>query len=83
MLLGCSAKELRRHLESQFKPWMNWGNYGRWHIDHIQPCASFDLTDPKQQEICFHYTNLQPLEAKKNIRKRAKITDPQISLRFV
>ena len=47
-------------------------NYGEWHVDHIKPCASFDLTDPKQQEICFHYTNLQPLWAIDNIKKGSK-----------
>lgn len=31
------------------------------HIDHIRPCASFDLGDAEQQRICFHYTNLRPL----------------------
>jgi hypothetical protein len=40
---------------------MSFDNYGEWEIDHIRPCSSFDLSDPKQQEECFHYTNLQPL----------------------
>jgi hypothetical protein len=41
---------------------MNWDNHGIiWEIDHIKPCASFDLSDIEQQKQCFHYTNLQPL----------------------
>ena len=48
-------------------------NHGFWHIDHIIPCASFNLKDPKQQTKCFHYTNLQPLWAKENLSKGAKI----------
>lgn len=61
-LLGCSLQEFLKHLEGQFVEGMNWNNYGNlWHIDHILPCASFDLTDPEQQRKCFHYTNLQPL----------------------
>lgn len=73
-LVGCDLKSLRKHLESKFTPQMNWDNYGSyWHIDHIRPCASFDLTDPEQQRICFHWTNLQPLEAKENIRKGARL----------
>jgi len=72
-LLGCSATELWNHLEKQFKSKMTRKNYGKWHVDHIRPCASFDLTNPKQQQICFHYTNLQPLWAIDNIKKGAKL----------
>lgn len=70
-LIGCSYFDLRSHLEAQFLPGMTWKNHGRhgWHIDHIRPCASFDLTDPEQQKQCFHYSNLQPLWAADNIRK--------------
>lgn len=61
-LIGCNVDYLKQHLESQFKPEMNWENHGEiWEIDHIKPCASFDLTDIEQQKQCFHYTNLQPL----------------------
>ena len=60
-LLGCSYEEARQHLAVQFLPGMTWENHGEWEIDHIRPCASFDLTDPAQQRECFHYTNLQPL----------------------
>ena len=73
-LLGCSIEDARKHLESKFDLFMTWENHGSyWHIDHIIPCASFDLTDPEQQKKCFHYTNLQPLEAIENIKKSDKI----------
>ena len=74
-LLGCSIQNAKEHLEKQFKEGMSWENYGHktWHIDHILPCASFDLTDPEQQKKCFHYTNLQPLWAKENISKGKRI----------
>jgi len=70
-LLGCSDDHFRAHMESQFKEGMSWDNYGKdgWHIDHIRPCASFDLTDMEQVKQCFHYTNLQPLWAFDNISK--------------
>lgn len=69
-LLGCTVPHLRAHLESLFKPGMTWENHGPvWHIDHIKPCAAFNLTDPEQQRICFHWTNLQPLFALDNLRK--------------
>ena len=74
-LIGCTTKELKVHLENQFAEGMSWDNYGSdgWHIDHIIPCASFDLSDPEQQRQCFHYTNLQPLWAEDNLRKSDKI----------
>lgn len=61
-LLGCTIADLKSHLESKFLPTMTWENYGKyWHIDHIIPCNSFDLTKEEEQKKCFHYTNLQPL----------------------
>ena len=80
-LLGCTTEEARIHLEKQFKEGMTWENHGThgWHIDHIMPCASFDLTDPEQQKKCFHYTNLQPLWAHENMSKGAKIPDMENS----
>lgn len=71
-LLGCSIEHVRDHLEQQFTEGMTWDNHGDWHIDHIKPCASFDLTDEDQQRECFHYSNLQPLWAVENIKKGAK-----------
>jgi hypothetical protein len=75
VLLGCSMPELITHLEKKFTEGMSWKNHGRkgWHIDHIIPCSSFDLTDTEQQKKCFHYTNLQPLWAEDNLRKSNKI----------
>jgi hypothetical protein len=73
-LLGCSVKFLKLHLESQFTEDMSWENYGLggWEIDHIYPCASFDLSKPLEQQICFHWSNLQPLWASDNRSKGAK-----------
>lgn len=62
--LGCTPLELKSYLESKFLPTMSWENHGSlWHIDHIIPCAHFDLTKEEDQKKCFHYTNLQPLFA--------------------
>jgi len=71
-LIGCPVSFLEKHVQDQFKPGMTWENYGEWHIDHVMPCARFDLTDPLQQKICFHFTNLQPLWAKENLSKGAR-----------
>jgi hypothetical protein len=67
--------DLFKHLESKFTEGMSWSNYGYkgWHVDHIKPCASFDLSDPEEQKKCFHYTNLQPLWWYDNFKKGAKL----------
>lgn len=67
--IGCTLEELKNHLESRFIDGMNWDNYGKWHIDHIHPCASFDLSNPEEQYKCFHFSNLQPLWEKDNLKK--------------
>ena len=74
-ILGASIEEVRFHIQKQFKEGMSWENYGLygWHIDHIIPCDKFDLSKTNDQKKCFHYTNLQPLWAKDNIKKSNKI----------
>lgn len=74
-LLGCSIDEFRLYFEKLFTNGMTWNNHGvhGWHIDHIAPCSSFDLTDIEQQKKCFHYTNLQPLWWYDNLSKRDRI----------
>lgn len=56
---------------------MTWDNYGKgsdkWNIDHIRPLASFDLTDPIKFKQAVHYTNLQPLWQKDNLKKGKKV----------
>jgi hypothetical protein len=76
-LIGCDWNTFKPYFESKFREGMTWENHGRkgWHIDHIIPCASFDLTDPEQQKKCFHYTNLQPLWWYENLSKGDKILE--------
>lgn len=69
--IGCTLPKLRSHIENQFKDGMSWDNYGEWQIDHIRPCASFDLSEETEQLECFHYENLQPLWASENMSKGA------------
>lgn len=76
-LLGCTLSVLRFHLEVKFTAGMTWENYGAWHIDHIRPCCSFDMTKPEDQLECFHYTNLQPLWAHDNSVKSGSLPKPE------
>ena len=70
-LIGCSGLELRAHLESQFQPGMTWENYGLhgWHVDHIRPCNTFDLSIKEEAAKCFHFRNLRPLWATENLSR--------------
>lgn len=70
--IGCSITELRTYLENLFSKDMTWENQGEWHIDHIKPCASFNLNDEDERNACFHYTNLQPMWGIENISKNDK-----------
>lgn len=73
--LGCSIKEFKKYLESKFTDGMNWKNKGRggWHLDHIIPLSSFDLTNRDEFLEACHYTNIQPLWEKDNLIKSNKI----------
>lgn len=69
--LGCSLEFFKEHIEKQFKPGMTWENwtYSGWHLDHITPLCSFDLTDREQFLEAVNYKNLQPLWANENMAK--------------
>lgn len=75
--LGCSIPELKIYLENQFKEGMSWDNwmYSGWHIDHIVPLVSFDLTNREELLKAVHYTNLQPMWGEENMKKGSKLLD--------
>jgi hypothetical protein len=72
-IIGCDIEYFKTYLELQFKEGMNWGNYGYygWHIDHIIPLSSA-INNDEIYKLC-HYTNLQPLWSKDNLKKSNKI----------
>ena len=72
--LGCSVDQLKVYIESKLLSGMSWNNYALhgWHLDHIRPLASFDLSDPEQFKQAVHYTNLQPMWAVDNLKKGAR-----------
>lgn len=77
MIFGCTIRQLRNHLEAQFKPGMNWENQGRWHVDHITPRSFFE-DDKESRLACWHFSNLQPLWAEENMSKSRKIAGMSI-----
>jgi len=71
--LGCSIEELISYIEAKFAPGMSWDNHGTvWELDHIEPLASFDLTDRDQFLEACCYTNLQPLTIEEHLEKTSK-----------
>jgi len=72
-IVGCNPKELKEHIEKQFKTGMSWDNHGffGWHIDHIIPLSSAK-TEEDVYKLC-HYTNLQPLWGEENLKKGTKL----------
>lgn len=73
VLLGCTLKFARQHIESLFLPGMTWKNRKLWQIDHYIPCNAFDLTDARQQRLCNNWRNLRPLWTKDNRKKWFKL----------
>lgn len=58
-ILGCTAKEFKAWIESQFAEGMQW-TPRNWHLGHRVPVRLFDCSDLKQLRACFNYKNLQP-----------------------
>ena len=79
-LLGCSPAFYKKWIAKHFKKGMTFDNAHLWHIDHVVPLNSFDLTDPEQQRNAFHYTNHRPEWAKANIKKGTKSVTHQPEL---
>jgi hypothetical protein len=81
-LLGCSYDEYRSYLDGLFTEGMSWELLmsGEIHIDHIVPCSYFDLSDPRAQAACFHFSNTRPLWKSDNLVKSKRVYEDDISL---
>lgn len=67
--IGIDKYEFFKYIESRFTEGMTWDNYGKWHIDHIKPLASFDFSTEEEIYKAWNYKNLQPLWAEDNLKK--------------
>ncbi len=74
-VVGYNLESLKSHIGKQFREDMSWGNYGKWHIDHIIPKSFFQYSssDDVEFKMCWRLENLQPLWAKENIMKGNRI----------
>jgi hypothetical protein len=71
--LGCDIDFFKKWMEFQFNDEINWNTVDKWHIDHVKPCSSFDLTIETNQIECFSWKNLRPCLAEENMKKGDKI----------
>jgi hypothetical protein len=73
-LVGYTVADLMAHIERQFQGRMSWANFGKWHVDHIVPVASFSFqsVDDPEFRACWALTNLRPMWAGPNRSKAAK-----------
>ena len=74
-VLKYTPEQLINHLEVQFTEGMTWDNYGEWHVDHIRPISSFNISEMGDSNFmeCWCLDNLQPMWGEENIRKSNKI----------
>lgn len=72
--LGCSIEEFIKYIESKFEDGMSWSNRGKfgWHLDHIKPLCSFDLSNREEFLSACNYKNIQPLWWYDNLKKGGK-----------
>lgn len=69
--LGYTMSELKDHLEKRFIDGMSWDNRDQWHIDHIKPLCSFQITRADSDEFreCFGIQNMRPMWPEDNRAK--------------
>lgn len=80
--VGCSLDFLKSWFEFQFDQHMTWDNHGTyWHIDHIMPCSSFNLTKNDMLHACYNWSNLRPVNALENLSKGDKV-DNELLLEY-
>lgn len=70
-MLGCTLDEFKDYIESQFTDGMSWIVFDKIHIDHVIPLSSAKTIEDMTK--LNHYTNLQPLWARDNLQKGAKL----------
>jgi hypothetical protein len=86
--LGCTTEYFKKFIEEKFTDDMTWDKHGYYydnnnekqmgfHLDHIIPCAAFDLTKEDEVYLCFYYKNYQPMWGKENMSKSAKYIEKE------
>lgn len=78
--IGCSLEDFINWITYQFVDGMSLENYGKeWHLDHVRPCASFDLSKDEDILECMCWKNIRPCWKKENLTKSSKIDEKLIT----
>lgn len=76
---SCDVEFFVKWLTYCFTDNMTIDNHGSlWHLDHVIPISLFDLTNPDELYLGFHYLNYMPLNGKINMSKGNKIIYSQL-----
>lgn len=69
--LGCTIEYFKTYIELKFEHGMSWDNWGRdtWHLDHIKPLSSFNLSNREEFLSAVNYKNIKPMWFKDNLSK--------------
>lgn len=76
-LVGCTRRQMNRHLETTFTEGMTHRNT---HVDHIWPLARYDLQDEQQQRNACNWRNTRAAWPAANIAKKNRIPDRTLAL---
>ena len=61
--IGTDFEVVGYWFEYNFTEEMNWSNHGTvWDIDHVMPINRWDLNNKEDEETCFDWKNVVPLE---------------------
>lgn len=76
---GCEYNFLCDWIKSQFTDEMSFENYGSvWNVDHVIPCARFNLINSDDRHKCFHWSNLRPFKYIENLERNNTLTKKEL-----
>ena len=81
-LTGCELPFLKGYIEGKFVEGMTWENHGSWHLDHVRPCCSFDLTQEEEKKNVFTIQIYSLCLQKKIYQKEANMKQV-LRIRFI
>ena len=77
--VGCTEKLFCEWMEYCFDKKKSFEKHGEyWHMDHVIPVNTFDLSIKNNYDICFYWGNYSPLKGTDNMTKKDSIDKKQL-----